>query len=58
MLITLEIMPEIASTLKRCDLKEVADRDVAYHPEKKLLLSNWEVCIRCEGYDTKCPGYR
>lgn len=56
---TLEKIPGIASTkIKVCDLKEIADREVAYHPEKRLLIENWDVCMRCDGYDTQCPGYR
>jgi len=48
----------VPTEIKICDLKGVADRDVAYHPEKKLLAPRWEVCIRCGRYETSCPGYR
>jgi hypothetical protein len=55
---TLEVMPGIVSGIKICDLKNVAENDVAYHPEKRMLIENWDVCLRCSGYDTSCPGYR
>ena len=55
---TLELMPGITSSIKICDLKNVAQNEVVYHPEKRMLLENWDVCLRCSGYDTSCPGYQ
>lgn len=53
------ILEQIAEqdSVKLCQLKEVSYQ-VHSHPDRALLLLRWDTCCKCEGYDTKCPGYR
>ena len=53
---TLEQTATNEAPVTRCELGEVAEK-IPGHPDYKLLITRWSVCMECKGYNPNCPRH-